>query len=234
MTTHPDVGACGGAAEAVSQTDLPWWFEKFQGDFAVGLQGNQVGDVTWSRGYLWGAGLSIRKAAWSQMIAKGYRSLLTDRKGASLSSGGDTELCLALRLTGWHLWYEPDLKFKHLLPAARLKWSYLRKLHRGFGASEASLDAYQFIRQGGLAKRKGRFLQKVCLRQMIIEAKALAQFRGKVLRALWQPMEGDPDVLDIERLTGKICELFRTRNDYTQCHRMVEQLAAQASSYHDR
>jgi cellulose synthase/poly-beta-1,6-N-acetylglucosamine synthase-like glycosyltransferase len=230
MTTHPDVGACGGAGEAVPETDLPWWFEKFQGHFAVGPQCADAGDVTWTRGYLWGAGLAIRKAAWSQLIAKGYRSLLTGRKGASLTAGEDTELCFALRSAGWRLWYEPRLRFKHLLPAGRLQWSYLRGLHRGFGAAEAVLDAYQFARKGGLAKRKGRFLQDLCLRQMIIETKALLRFRGKLLRAMWQPLEGDPDVLDIERLEGKICELLRTRNTYEQRLRMVEHLAALGSS----
>jgi glycosyltransferase involved in cell wall biosynthesis len=230
MTAHTDVGACGGAGEAVPETNLPWWFEKFQGHYAVGPQSANGGDVTWTRGYLWGAGLAIRKTAWSQLVEKGFHSLLTDRQGASLSAGGDTELCFALRSIGWRLWYEPRLRFKHLLPAGRLQWSYLRGLHRGFGAAEAVLDAYQFARKGGLAKRKGRFLQNVCLRQMIIETKALLRFRGKLLRALWQPLEGDPDVLDIERLAGKIRELLRTRDAYEQRLRMVEQLAAPGSS----
>jgi glycosyltransferase involved in cell wall biosynthesis len=230
MTTHVDVGACGGAGEAVAETALPWWFEKFQGDFAVGPQAADAGDVTWTRGYLWGAGLAIRKAAWSQLIGNGFHSLLTDRQGASLSAGGDTELCFALRSAGWRLWYEPRLRFKHLLPAGRLRWSYLRNLHRGFGASEAVLDAYHIARKGGLAKRKGRFLQNVCLRQMIIETKELLRFRGKLLRAPWQPLEGDPDVLDIERLTGKIRELLRTRGTYEQHLPMVERLAAPGSS----
>ena len=230
MTTHTYVGACGGAGEAVPETDLPWWFEKFQGHFAVGPQSADAGDVTWTRGYLWGAGLAIRKAAWLQLIEKGYRSLLTGRKGASLTAGEDTELCFALRSAGWRLWYEPRLRFKHLLPAGRLRWSYLRGLHRGFGAAEAVLDAYQFACKGGLAKRRGRFLQNVCLRQMIIETRALLRFRGKLLRAMWQPLEGDPDVLDIERLAGKIRELLRTRRAYEQRLRMVEHLATLGSS----
>jgi glycosyltransferase involved in cell wall biosynthesis len=224
MTTHPDVGACGGAGEAVSKTDLPWWFEKFQSHYAVGPQSANAGDVTWTRGYLWGAGLIIRKAAWSQLNEKGFQPLLTDRQGAALSAGGDTELCFALRLDGWRLWYEPRLKFEHLLPPSRLQWSYLRGLHRGFGAAESVLDAYQFARDGGLAKRKGRFLQSACLRQIIIETKALLRFRGKLLRAAWQPLEGEPDVLDIERLTGKIRELWRTRDVYEQHLRMAEVL----------
>jgi glycosyltransferase involved in cell wall biosynthesis len=225
MTTRPNVGACGGAGEAVSKTDLPWWFEKFQSHYAVGPQSESTGDVTFTRGYLWGAGLAVRKSAWSQLIEKGYQPLLTDREGAALSAGGDTELCFALRLTGWRLWYEPRLKFKHLLPSSRFQWSYLRALYRGFGAAEAVLDAYQFARNGGLAKRKGRFLQNACLRQMIIETKALLRFRGKLLRAIWQPLEGDPDVLDIERLAGKIRELWRTRDAYEQHLRMAEKLA---------
>ncbi len=158
--------------------------------------------------------------------------MLTGRKGTSLTAGEDTELCFALRSVGWRLWYEPRLRFKHLLPSGRLQWSYLRGLHRGFGAAEAVLDAYQFARKGGITKRKGRFLQNACLRQMIIETKALLRFRGKLVRALYQPLEGDPDALDIERLTGKIRELVRTRNAYEERLRMVERLATVgASSY---
>src|ERR1039457_3915515 len=48
---------------------------------------------------------------------------------------------------------------------------------------------------------------------------------AKRLRAMWQPLEGNPDVLDIERLAGKIRELLRTRRAYEQRLRMVEHLA---------
>ena len=62
---HPDVGAFGGQIEARSEAALPAWFHRFQNYYAVGQQGEQAGDVTDTRGYLWGAGLCLRKSAWN-------------------------------------------------------------------------------------------------------------------------------------------------------------------------
>ena len=54
-----------------------------------------------------------------------------------LMSGEYSELCLALRLAKWTLWYCPNLKLKHLYERNYLSWQYLRRLHFGFGASAA-------------------------------------------------------------------------------------------------
>lgn len=145
MSAHPEVGACGSRNEAVCAIDPPAWFARFQSSYAVGTQAQTASDVTWSRGYLWGAGLTIRKSAWQQLVETGFQSLLSDRSGESLASGGDSELCFALRLAGWRLWYEPRLTLKHYLPANRLTWTYLRKLHRGFGFSNPILQIYNIL-----------------------------------------------------------------------------------------
>ena len=144
MSHHPEIGACGSNNEPVVDVELPQWFEKFHRSYAVGPQGDQPGDITWEKGVLFGAGLTIRKTAWQQLIDNGFHPLLLDRTGNALSSGGDYELCLALRLAGWQLWYEPRLRLKHYLPAHRLQWSYLRRLLRGVGLSSPVFDSYHF------------------------------------------------------------------------------------------
>ncbi|MGE9296159.1 MAG: hypothetical protein ACQKBV_07740, partial [Puniceicoccales bacterium] len=57
--------------------------------------------------------------------------------------GGDFELCYALILSGWKLWYDPRLHIRHFMPSARLTWENLEKLNYGFGQQSVVFDAYQ-------------------------------------------------------------------------------------------
>jgi len=219
MIAHPEIGACGGQVQAAPETDLPPWFDRFQNYYAVGQQGG-AGDVTEARGYLWGAGLCLRKTAWDKLAENHFTFLLSDRSGNSLSSGGDAELCYALRLSGWKLWYEPQLTMSHFLPAARLQWSYLRRLSRAFGAATLSLDAYEFALKG---KPHG-FLDR-CRRtwawQTLATFKYLWRRPLKLLTAPFSPQEGDPEVLRIENLWGRLTALLRRRREYAANQRRV-------------
>jgi glycosyltransferase involved in cell wall biosynthesis len=120
LSNHPEVGCCGGQTEAICEVPMPSWFEAHQSSYAVGCQAPDAGDVTWTRGFLWGAGLAARREALARLFDRGFRPALTDRSGRELTSGGDTELCLALRLAGWRLYYDPALRLRHHLPAGRL------------------------------------------------------------------------------------------------------------------
>ena len=124
MEEHPEVGALGGFNEPVCEISPPPWLERFQYAYAAGPQGPARGDVTASRGFLWGAGLTVRKGAWDQLVGQGFRLQLPDRQGStSFNSGGDSEICFALRLSGWRLWFEPRLRLRHFLPGHRLEWA---------------------------------------------------------------------------------------------------------------
>jgi len=143
MSGHPEVGACGGVGLPSFESTPPKWFEQYAGCYAVGSQGESTGYVADSRGYLWGAGLTVRRSAWDELIANGFTFTLSGRHGTNLSSGEDSEICFALRCYGWRLWYDEKLCYYHYLPPSRLTWSYLKKLYRGFGASEVVLGAYR-------------------------------------------------------------------------------------------
>jgi len=142
MAAHPEVGVCGGRTEAALDTVPPPWFTKYQRHYACGDQWDSSGDVTWSRGHLWGAGMTLRKSAWFAVVDSGVETRLADRCGAALTSGGDEELCYQMRAAGWRLWFEPRLFLHHYMPAGRLNWRYLRRLYRGFGNSRPLLDEY--------------------------------------------------------------------------------------------
>lgn len=214
MTERPDVGACGGWSEAVFETETPVWFNDFQGSYAVGKQADASGDVTRTRGYLWGAGLTIRKSIWEQLSLNGFRSLLADRQGMALSSGGDTELCLAFILAGWKLWYDERLKFRHFIPPSRLQWGYLRRLHRGFGVATVGVDPYLFALEGDPARCRDR-LRPIWASQAYVTFRKLLNYRWRLIKDIIRPaQEGIKASLRVESLIGRLTELLQRRDAY--------------------
>lgn len=227
MTQHPEIGACGSKNIPEFDGEKPWWFDLGAKSYAVGDQGPETGgDVTWSKARLAGAGLTIRKTAWQQLIDNGFQSLLVGCKGKALNRGEDTELCFALVLTGWHLWYEPKLQLRHFLTADRLHWHYLRKLRRGGGRATLGFDPYRFALNEynqnhqisfwwetapSLSKESHR---QIWWQQFIVAIKDLLRNPKSLLKALIWPMEGNTEVLRIETKIGRLTELLKERNSY--------------------
>jgi glycosyltransferase involved in cell wall biosynthesis len=209
MARHPRVGACGGWNRPAFDGELPSWFEVASYSYAIGRQGACAGDVTDSRGYLWGAGLSIRKAALTQLIRDGFVSRLRDRQGDELSSGGDTEICFALRLAGWRLWYDPDLQLHHYLPASRLSWSYARRLNAGFGKASVHLDPYEMALGPKVSdvRRSWAWRTAATLKQLL-------KYGWKFPLSRFRSMEGDPKALAIDQAASRLRELLRARRNY--------------------
>ena len=90
----------------------------------------------------WGAGMVLRKSFLDKLEALNFKSLLSDRKGVELSSGGDTELCYLLKLCGFKWKYDTSLELKHFIPKERSNYTYLKKLYYGFGKANAVIDLY--------------------------------------------------------------------------------------------
>lgn len=222
MATNPEIGACGGSAAPECEISPPSWFERVQSCYAVGAQSDRAGDVTWTKGYVWGAGLTVRKSAWRQLQRLGFRFLLTDRKGSELQSGGDMELCYALRLAGWTLWYDPRLEMRHYIPASRLTWSYVRKMHRGFGVAAIGLKTYYPASNrsdgGYQSSLRGRWWCQAGL--------CLVRIMGQIGRLAVVPrrLQGHPAVLELESLAGSLAELVRHRSSYDRMFRNTQSL----------
>jgi len=142
MVKNPNVGICGGLGEPVFENSPPVWFKEIQHAYAVGPQQDKEGILSSEIQFLYGAGITIRKEAWNRLMSKNFKFLLTGRKGKSLSSGEDYELCLALKFAGYSLYYSPRLKFKHYMFASRLNLKYLRHLFAAFGKSRVILMIY--------------------------------------------------------------------------------------------
>jgi hypothetical protein len=181
--------------------------------YAIGAQGSETGDISNGRGFLWGAGMSVRKSSWQQLVSHGFQQLLLDRTGDLAAGGGDAELSLALRLAGWKLWYEPRLRLRHYVPTPRLEWSYLRSLYRGFGASSVYLDLYSYALQG----EPRCFLRQVTRKR---ESKILALlikllwYQVKICLSFHKGSEGNDDILQLEVRTGRLLELLQNSKTY--------------------
>lgn len=150
---EPRVGAVGAWAEPVCDGPIPAWFGCVQQLYACGPQGPAAGPVPAARSYLYGAGLSVRRAALLELDAQGFAPRLVGRSGASLAGGEDSELCRALTGAGWVLWYEPRLRLRHFMPAGRLTIEYARRLSFEMGRSAVRLETARPISSRRRASR---------------------------------------------------------------------------------
>jgi glycosyltransferase involved in cell wall biosynthesis len=216
MAQHPDVGACGGLGEAVCEISPPPWFERYQSYYAIGEQGPESGgDITWSRGWLFGADMTIRRSAWQSLMDRGFHFLVEDRQGTQLNSGGDVELCFALRLAGWRIWYDPRLRFRHFLQAHRLTWDYFRRLNRGNGTADVAFDPYRFVVALDQNTLKSK-LRSHWYYHVAGGIRRLLRHSRTVLSLPFDSLEGAESVLYIERELGRFSALLRLRYRYDQ------------------
>src|SRR5579875_3432367 len=112
------VGAVGGTGRAYFENnEKPYWFDDFEALFAVGKQGDKSGYVTYTKGYVYGAGMFVRKAALNNISLE--NSVLTGRLGGKLSSGDDVELCYNIIINGYEIWWDSYLKFQHYISSNR-------------------------------------------------------------------------------------------------------------------
>ena len=126
MSENPKIGALGGLGKLVFEVPPP--APELDFIFAAGPQASCPGKVPENK--LYGAGCVIRQSAYENLLRKGFRSLLIDRRGRELSSGGDYEICLALAVVGYDIWYDDRLRFTHFITRERLTWPYLKRYAR--------------------------------------------------------------------------------------------------------
>jgi glycosyltransferase involved in cell wall biosynthesis len=205
MVSHLEVAAAGGLNKAVCESEPPEWFHRFSHYYAIDKQGDKTGYVCDSRGFLWGAGLVLRRSAYEELAENGFIFLLSGRKGDRLDAGEDSELCLALRLAGWKLWYDERLRLEHYLSKNKLNWTRLRKMVRGFGRSSIVLDAYYYFLMD-----KKPFLMTSLLVRLFSDLKLLVDFCGFfIFKAFLSSNERGERALKLEYKLGRFLEIIR-------------------------
>lgn len=147
MQANSSIGVLGGHGELVYDEDPPAWAAALP-LFANGRQAKLSGKVP--RNIVYGAGCVIRKSAYVSILKAGFQPLLSDRVGTSLSSGGDYEMCYALVLAGYDVWYDERLTFKHFMPKARINESYYLRFFKESSHSYEVLAPYQILAKFGI------------------------------------------------------------------------------------
>ena len=144
INQNSNLGAIGGKGIAKVDCDLPDWFEKYSHSFAVGPQATQSGILPLGSS-LYGAGLFVYKKPLLKLLNSGFETIMSDRKGITLSSGGDVEWCYLIQIMGFRLFYSNELIFNHKIQKERLEWAYYEKLKSSIASGVALLEPYQSI-----------------------------------------------------------------------------------------
>ncbi|MBC8120951.1 MAG: glycosyltransferase, partial [Gemmatimonadaceae bacterium] len=133
---HPDCGAFGGKVILEWQTPPP----RYVLDFGYSFAEQDHGPLPLQPVCLAGAGLIVRRQAlidcdWMRM------PLLRDRVGQQLVSGGDVEIVLRIVGAGYAIWYNPEMRLRHIIPPRRTAHQYLLSINHGLGTSQAYADS---------------------------------------------------------------------------------------------
>ena len=210
MNQNNSIGILGGKGDAVFEKKKPDWFDTYQINFAVGEQASDgVPLSTIETSY--GAGFIVRRKIFDLLDSIQFESLLSDRKGNQLMSGGDTELCLLANYLGYSVNYSAQLNFKHLMTEGRMKWDYLKKLHYGFGRSRVYTQAYKSLEHNNEIPGKNVRLP-LWFDKYIHRLKELKYFLPYILFKLRE--EGNDDVLKYLALLGELHELWFLKSNY--------------------
>jgi glycosyltransferase involved in cell wall biosynthesis len=221
ISSDPSLGAVGSIRIPACETSSPPWFDDFHSPYAI-LTEQDLEQMEKPPDHLPTAGLCVSKAAWDRLTRNGFRFHLTGRAGKELQGGEDTELTMALRLSGWQLRVDPRLRLQHFMPEQRLKWMYLRRLQRGHNASWTLLDAYS---KHNLSANPGpkRWISESWWYQLGRSLASLIRNPRALVTALALDAEGSAEVIEVEKLFGRALGLLRLRGQYRVFRRRVRE-----------
>ncbi len=157
LNQNPGLAMLGGEGVAISSVELPGWFVHVKSLYAVGAQ-SPTFILSKKAGFLYGAGMVIRKSYFDELVRLDFPFCTTDRVGPSLSGGHDVELSWAFRLLGKEVGFSPELKFEHFIEKHRVSFSYARKLAIGSAQSVMPFSFYVLMNHGGVSMFRFSFL----------------------------------------------------------------------------
>ncbi|MEO8209859.1 MAG: glycosyltransferase, partial [bacterium] len=226
MMRDNNLGALGAYTELYSKVETPKWFEDWSNYcYQIGEQYEYTSDITWSKGYVWGSGMAIRKEAWEDLLNKNFKSVYENVNNEAAASGIDSELGYALRLSGWRIWYSIDLKLNRLLTKSELDWKHLRGIWNQYGADSALLNSYLNPDKKEV-EDLGKISVKKNTRKLITSAcRKLHAFKYWKLNSYIQTLEAESDILLIEYQFGRLRELLKDIKPYNQKIRLLKRIA---------
>ncbi len=133
----PAVACAGGPVIPVLQGDLPAWFSpKLQNYISIFDKGSEPVPLIYNE-YPRGVNIAFRKTVF-QMV--GLFSISFGRKGQSLMSYEEIELCYRIERAGWAIRYVPGASVRHTVHAERLSQDWFLRRFYWQGKSEAYFD----------------------------------------------------------------------------------------------
>lgn len=138
------IGCLGSCGIVDSSLNLPKWFKKFKGRYAIGISEN-------AKDWVWGACAIINMVPWRKLKTIKYSLILNpsrENQIKPISIGGeDVELSLAIHILGYKVFFSKDLTFTHKFEQKRLTLNYL--FENTFGVSRAIpiLEIYRSVEQ---------------------------------------------------------------------------------------
>ncbi len=139
LDKNPLVGVLGGLGIPDYESLPDYWSD----DFYIYGSGPQA-EASGIAPYVHGAGMIVRREALEKIENADMRFMLTDRKEEQLTSGGDHELCYAIRLAGYIIWYENKLTFRHFITTDRVNKAYCWKFIRESAPAIDVLEIYRY------------------------------------------------------------------------------------------
>lgn len=144
----PQLGVWGGSIVPDFEAQPPEYLREFLGSLAL----RAIKTPRWSNvmtcldAQPWGAGLCVRinVAKAYMMNCKQGAVQLSGRRGKSLLSGEDIEICYVACSLGLGMGLFPELKITHLIPKERIDEDYLVRINEGIHTS-AFLLAYKWL-----------------------------------------------------------------------------------------
>lgn len=135
------IGAIGGKGIFTSDIDeIPLWFYSIARAYAVGDQGkHHLQEV---KG-LYGAGITIRKSLIYSLVEN--EGFLVGRKGDTILSGEDYEMCEIIKLNKKKLIYNKNMNFFHYIDKEKINTLTLDKMLKSFGIAFIELLPYRGI-----------------------------------------------------------------------------------------
>lgn len=145
LLSNSAIGALGGCGIPIFDAEKPEWFDRYSYSFALGAQALQDGFMIKYPSELYGAGTFFRKSPLLELFNNGFKTIMSDRKGNTLASGGDVEWCYLIQLLGYKLYYDHRLVFWHHMPQHRMHWEYYLRLKKGISSGVCNLLPYSCL-----------------------------------------------------------------------------------------
>lgn len=227
MRDNPDIGVLGGKGIPVFEKQPPVWIYQFERFYAFGKQSLKSGEIKSDlaqQGSLWGAGCVINMKAYQILTEAGYNRLITYEHYPRFRCE-DLELCLAIRLTGYKIWYDNKLTFQHFISADRLQWAYLMRLSESGGLGAALLRPYYEICIGFRPRSSNQWLHHLfaCLDLLlyhIIRTKNAINFLF-ILFQLDKYKEGSYNYQNLKVQCFQLYGVWYLRKQYNNVYRNV-------------